>query len=1694
MPVKRAPAKKEDEVVDLSTLPPWTALRCIVFWHPYLKTLEGQFLASLDRCVLITRETLDVCAKERQIFVPAAPTDVISAVQLAQAFKAKLYELDIQGRKIKKEKILKQEEDIRKHQEAVAKGQAVPPLEVHEFDESKPDVIYLLQGFPATAEEVAEVAKLDLAFNFSMYCRPSADENARELEARLVEYREKTSEYLTKQAAGEPRVEPEVLCEYGLPEVFKLLQDVAWSAPRKSEQRLFYHKVLEFTGQSQDEGADPKAQFIGRVIEAVEQAGLYYVSYNKWVDKTTLVQLWPIPPEELQIEEPPVIEEVKEPEPVKPPPKQAPQVKKPGGKPEPPPVEEVKVEAPPPRPPPILSYDDLPKEVDFSYFYKLHAAPEEKTSTPEFLLACLLQQLSRDKAPDDLEQNEALSLEQFFIEQWQKLTKRTPELQGSSATPMPSEGPTEEHIMIEENDIVLKSSMTQCFADSTIRISEVEGHITDLYAMPEVARFYAPSFTKKSAPLRAKERTELYPFSSFPLWELERILILTKFEEQFRALDASKNWDFGDRCFEERLGPSTLKQTILRAKLFDPEVMAYYYERDDAVLLALYFQTPPTRTTIRSWTGPWRVRPSLTNWIQNLESHKDLEFYDIDDYKVGLLSERSRIFCPADNSVIKMTEYTAGPRLQDEERREAYKTPIFRAHVFKDDIFFGIRQGLQGPEFWATFDDGLKLLTEIEADGSSLSLSLPTGLTVKWSPSGSVLQQKSHGGADNEAYRVVTGMGTVIVYWRNGHVSILFANGNITHRGKDAVWVSTNNKGMRRARHEKDGAEYELDSIPCATVTDPMSMARTMTREDKVMVIRYSDGSLITEHADGTKMHTSVDRCTVLVEAPGLAPVRITKDSSKQGKVVGAGAEDAGLGVDDLTLRSCDGMLATVYLPDKTVVQSVTQRREQLDSERGFKDTREHIIRRADGAVVRASSEGELVLVTGQTRNSLSEKFHPDAYFHELFTPPDERGPSIYSANLSSGTLWTKDTEGNLFSLAASGKVTSKLSASLSSEIESSTPKSAKFSTELEEQQDQGASLNQSHLPPAESTMEPRLFVIKKDGEGIELLSKSQIDHYVASKEDAMYCFFEADKAICHTYVTSLEKSSLELGHLEDSPLVNYIVPEVVSNLKPTHEASKEPYSKGYLYRTLLEYPELSPEKRQQFAENMQKFTEWQDERARQQSQFGVHDERTESQKQEAFEIQHKILTLRNTKDLAAVEPLDQFKAHILEFVGEQLHIELSARADSLIIDEEYKDTTREPKSAQQDQDDTDIRRTPKLLHDRSTLKTNVGFDRYFNTQEGLAFFAMMPPRTPEPKLELKDLSEVIEDNIPEEQIHSYHSMKATLSEQHISQRTIQPESTDSPLVSLQPEDPIGRAKKAATIRIRPVNKPSVFAEVERLIELRDKAEAMAADEYKHIKSKAFDIYGLPRRQKATVQALRTASPVKEVNEQYIMSDSITDRRVRTSSMAKRLHVKAPSVTQVRREGWHKTLEKSQLKHETPRQLFETQTMMVTANTADPLRTGLSLYPASARFGIIKQGAVYMITMTLKNEDNLTARFTLKQPKCTEAKVIYTPTPIAPGMTVKLKVELTATAPMKFEAEFEIASKTEIFKVPVFANIMPESDFTRLDEESLRLQGRRLQKAIVKEVKQIGAVVEWNETTNSDVGLPRLPPSIVRKG
>ena len=114
--------------------------------------------------------------------------------------------------------------------------------------------------------------------------------------------------------------------------------------------------------------------------------------------------------------------------------------------------------------------------------------------------------------------------------------------------------------------------------------------------------------------------------------------------------------------------------------------------------------------------------------------------------------------------------------------------------------------------------------------------------------------------------------GVVVRHLRNRDAEVLFPSGvKAVFTKKDMTWRVTNNKGFCRAK--KAGVEWDLDPVPCAYETDPVTGARMMIREDKVVTIEFKTGALLCQHSDGTLMHTSPDRSEVRIEKDGYAPV-----------------------------------------------------------------------------------------------------------------------------------------------------------------------------------------------------------------------------------------------------------------------------------------------------------------------------------------------------------------------------------------------------------------------------------------------------------------------------------------------------------------------------------------------------------------------------------------------------------------------------------------------------------------------------------------------------------------------------------------------------------------------------------------------------------------------------------------------------
>ena len=1060
---------------------------------------------------------------------------------------------------------------------------------------------------------------------------------------------------------------------------------------------------------------------------------------------------------------------------------------------------------------------------------------------------------------------------------------------------------------------------------------------------------------------------------------------MLKFVEDYLSEKVGEIVDLSSRNYSEKLSCDLLKQRISEALIFDPELHPLYYSRDDSLILILSYIVPASGLKSYTWEGNWRVRPNFHQWFNYFHSEIPIvDFFDIDEGLVGPLMEKKTVAFPADGSLITVKEFTVGPREVTDSTREELFTSKFINYTTKHGCTFGTRQG----EAWFSFTDRSSALVQ----AGQLTLQL-RGLTARFSEAG-VLQEVSDKTCAQiqEINRVVTGKGSIIKYFEWG-VEVLFANGNVSrYRNEDGAWVSVNNKGLRRSR--KEDLIEELDPIPCAEVTDPHSLVRTMTRDDGVVVIHNTDGSWITEHADGSRV--SAEAGQIFIESPGYAPIKV------------------------LLLQGAHEI--ETYLPDQSIV------------------------RLASGSVTYYAYDMKIIKLTGPCCYFLTGETVDWLQNQNLDVESElESGlPGVYQFDLDSSSLSVKDHLSNSFSVSLSGKIETAIN-------------------------------NVSRTAPA-----PRIFVVQNNDEGYEIMDQVQVESIKRLLSSEPRVIQENEKTY-HCFYEPVQDSGQNQKLLQD-----YSYSQVFASIKDKAAPAEAGGVKGlYLFRTLTQHPEIDQEKKSLFLRDLDAYKSWKSLQSSARVEFGVEDLRDDAVKAQEFAVKQKIIELRQDPGLTLTETFEEFKEKMLDVIYSMLQAEQAEdrRRQEERLYKERQATMIKPKAA-----------FTKLYKPRVQLEKldqevpeqsykSEAFQNYFKSKEGKDFAARNPPVARPAQPDVASLKESQNESDFRQADSAFDHKPSVYSPKAQSK----PKTGENPFVSLEPELHSKDKYQARPVVLKPVTKPSVFAEVDRLQQLREQAEKDAAEEYSLIKSKNFNVYGNPRTEKVSVQVLRSSSPSSTPNARFILTESATDRRLRTISQSKRVHVKAPTVQDMRREGTHNVLYKALMKKQSYKEMIETQNMMISAYTTDPLKRSLQVIPACLRFGVVKVNEVYEMQILLKNEDSQLLRFVIRQPVRKDARVLFKPAPIAPGMFVKLSVELSPKQAEKLESEFEIATKTEIFKIPIYANAVFQDEYDKINEESLRLHGRNILKPTVKAKTAQQSTVRWGDSTSSDGNLPRLP-------
>lgn len=435
-------------------------------------------------------------------------------------------------------------------------------------------------------------------------------------------------------------------------------------------------------------------------------------------------------------------------------------------------------------------------------------------------------------------------------------------------------------------------------------------------------------------------------------------------------------------------------------------------------------------------------------------------------------------------------------------------------------------------------------------------------------------------------------------------------------------------------------------------------------------------------------------------------------------------------------------------------------------------------------------------------------------------------------------------------------------------------------------------------------------------------------------------------------------------------------------------------------------------------------------------------------------------------------------------------------------------------------------KRTQEVIEEIAELKQEPYFvSNYFETYHGRDFLRENPPKAPNEEV-LMRMSQRMSRSIGATEGGREGSQEADRLSQYTHNRDMDDriktgemgspqEMHDNAIVALEPEDEDNRDQmrmsgmKKSQMKSQmegtleePNYIPSMYLQEKDFLKRKDEEILLKAEEYHVSKTKEFSVYGKLRPLKLKVKSLAKSKIKPEMNEKFITTECITDKRIKISSMANRAYLNAPSVNQVRKQGQHQMILQAISKKQTFNELISQANAMVTSVLNDPLKRSVNILPSQANFGSLKEGTKYEILITCKNEDMLPQRIVVRQATDPRIKIHQdNGGPIAAGMVKNIRVVIDTrqrSDSSVISDGFEILSKTDVYRIPITATILSSEKFNEINAESFKIHNRSAMKNTVREIysRQKSSVNDmlqhyehkgWIETTGSESKLPSLP-------
>jgi hypothetical protein len=614
-----------------------------------------------------------------------------------------------------------------------------------------------------------------------------------------------------------------------------------------------------------------------------------------------------------------------------------------------------------------------------------------------------------------------------------------------------------------------------------------------------------------------------------------------------------------------------------------------------------------------------------------------------------------------DEALLTSSEVSSGTKVEkkDNNNDASHRNKqLVLSHRYNDDTRITIHGTLASRDIGISYLNATGLLTTMCHDGSirmSYPRSSPLGKRgIRTSVVSSISLPSTTSTSDanlymvgrsNEEWRRVHVDGTVERHMTDGSTIWLYSNADVARQyapinGIPSPIVRTNSNGQRVAMYA-NGQQLGQDDISVARLLDAETQARITSRADLVEYTQYADGSSLVQHADGTRIYIDIIKAA-------------SQQTTSSGKPLASSSSLGSQGGQRITIECPDFPPVIISHEDKFTLGN-DDHDDDVNSKHIAQVQRQHIIdiqmNHHDGTIMnmRLNEYARIIKpIAGQL--IISGVGGTIIYVPNDAIPNGTQLPSsllvgeidknhlpqsCYIIDINEGRMSTVDREENTFVTTISGQAGALLGRHKG--IQSGVDRDmipAKF------------------YPPPENPMPPRLFIIRADATGYELLTKRDIERYIhmascdplaplsilpseyvssSSSSTSNGSTTSTDAPISHKFLQTL--------HAPSSYIRQPVVPNVIKATPNGQARSLSTPTSFVMYRHVIEYPVVSQSDINTVIQCRDQYRIWKANTLRHDQEADVEDVRSDYQRHQEQLLAGELMAERQRR--AAIRHAD---------------------------------------------------------------------------------------------------------------------------------------------------------------------------------------------------------------------------------------------------------------------------------------------------------------------------------------------------------------------------------------------------------------------------------------------------------------------